>query len=220
MENYAIIKERRIKGKRHYQVPSGGIYPSVTTVLSIIPNSKLTEWIKAVGEQVATYVRVQGARRGEEFHSIVEDYLKLQSLDKYRRVLPKALFFQAKDTIDKITNIRLQEEILWSDELKIAGRVDCIADFDGVPSVIDFKTASKPKDESDIQNYFQQATAYSLMYEERAHAIIRQIVILVSCESGDVQVYVKNRDDFVSDLKHTIDQYYVQMEITNDIPLG
>lgn len=216
MINYAV-KERRIKGKRHYEVPSGGIYPSVTTVLSIIPNPKLEAWIAAVGEQVATYVRMQGARRGEEFHSIVEDYLKKQPLDKYKKVLPRALFAQAQPTIDRISNIKVQEEILWSDDLKVAGRVDCIADFDQVPSVIDFKTASKPKDETDIQNYFQQATCYSLMYQERSGIEVPQIVIILSCESGDMQVYVKNRQDYIDALKHTLDQYHTQREIANDI---
>ena len=218
MNNYAI--ERRIKGKRHYEVPSGGVYPSVTTVLSIIPNAKLDAWIKSVGEQVATYVRIQGARRGEEFHSIVEDYLKKAPLTKYKKLLPKALFEQAKPLLDQITDIKTQEEVLWSDELKVAGRVDCVASYAGTPSVIDFKTASKPKDEDDIQNYFQQATCYSLMYQERTGIEVPQIVVLISCESGDTQVYVKNRDVYIDKLKETLDQYHAQREIANDIHVG
>lgn len=210
------ISEKKINGKRHYQVPSGGIYPSVTTVLSVIPNAKLQAWIDAVGEDVANYARNQGARRGEEFHSIVEDYLKLQPLDKYKRVLSKGLFQQAIPILMDISDIKSQEEILWSDKLKIAGRVDCVANYLGVPSVIDFKTASKPKNEEDIQNYFQQATCYSLMYEERHDFKAEQIVIIISCESGDMQVIVKQRKDYIESLLQTIDIYYAQLDIISN----
>lgn len=215
MLNCAI--EKKIKGKRHYEVPSGGVYPSVTTVLSIIPNPKLQAWINAVGEPVANYARIQGAKRGEEFHSIVEDYLKCQPLDKYKRVLSKGLFQQAVPALMDISVIQIQEQVLWSDALKVAGRVDCIANYLGVPSVIDFKTATRPKVESDIQNYFQQATCYSLMYEERANIKVEQIVIIVSCESGDMQVIIKDRKDYIEALKSTLDQYHAQREILDDI---
>ena len=215
MLNYA--KERKIKGKRHYEVPTGGIYPSVTTVLSIIPNTKLQAWIDAVGEPVANFARMKGAKRGEEFHSIVEDYLKQQPLDKYKKVLPKALFDLAVPALMDISDIKVQEEVMWSDSLKIAGRVDCIANYIGVPSVIDFKTGSKPKEDEDIQNYFQQATCYSLMYEERSGITIDQIVIIMACESGDLQVIVKNRKDYVAALKNTIEQYHTQREILDDV---
>lgn len=215
MPNYAV--EKKIKGKRHYEVPSGGVYPSVTTVLSIIPNPKLQAWIDAVGESVATYARIQGAKRGEEFHSIVEDYLKCQPLDKYKRVLPRGLFQQAVPTLMDISAIQIQEQVLWSDELKVAGRVDCVANYCGVPSVIDFKTATRPKVESDIQNYFQQATCYSLMYEERTKIKVEQIVIIISCDSGDIQIITKDRKDYINALKSTLDQYHAQREILDDI---
>ncbi len=215
MQNYA--KERKINGKRHYEVPTGGVYPSVTTVLSSVPNPKLQAWIDYVGEKVAAYARVQGAKRGEEFHTMVEKYLKCESLAEHKKLLPRALFDQAVPLLMNITDIQTQEQVLWSDELKIAGRVDCIAKYCGVETVIDFKTASKPKDEADIQNYFQQATCYSLMYEERTGKKIDKILLIISCESGDIQLISKDREPYIESLKSIIEQYHTSREIQDDI---
>ena len=65
-----------------------------------------------------------------------------------------------KEELDKIDNIKIQEGSLFSDEYKVAGQVDCIADYDGKPCVIDFKTSTREKKEEWIENYFKKKQDY------------------------------------------------------------
>ena len=125
------------------------------------------------------------------------------------------LFSQAESEIDKIDNIHLLEATLWSDTLKLAGRVDCIAEYEGVLSVVDFKSASKEKPANDIKEYFMQATAYAIMYQERYGKKIDNIVILMSSEDGMVNVYQRNPMDYVKDLFDTIKEYNSNVEFVS-----
>ena len=94
---------------------------------------------------------------------------------------------------DHVDNIHGVESFLYSDFLRTAGQVDCIAEYDGVLSVIDFKTSKKRKPESWIQNYFVQAAAYSFMFEERTNIQIPQLVIMIGVDGDDEpQVFTKN----------------------------
>ena len=86
-------------------------------------------------------------------------------------------------TLDRIDNISYIETMLYSTNIGLAGQVDCIAEFDGVPSIIDFKTSSKMKKEEWIEDYFLQCTAYSLMYEELIGQPINDIVIIMAVEN-------------------------------------
>ena len=77
-------------------------------------------------------------------------------------MLPLGLFKLLKPYVDQINNIHLLESIMYSNKLTIAGQVDCVAEYNGKLSVIDFKTANKERQESWIDNYFLQCTAYAL----------------------------------------------------------
>ena len=113
----------------------------------------------------------------------------------------KQSFFNSKPTLDLIDNIQYIESPLWSERLGLAGRTDVIGDFDGVPSIIDFKTSLKPKKEKWIDNYFEQGTAYSLMYKERVGKTINQVVIIIAVDNeSEPQVFVKNTSDYVDSL--------------------
>ena len=98
------------------------------------------------------------------------------------------LFKQAKAMYDRIDNIHFQEAPLYSHEFGIAGRVDCIAEFDGVLSIIDFKTSAKRKKKEWIESYFVQETGYVKMYEERSGLKIPQIVTAITCNTGDTGI--------------------------------
>jgi len=117
------------------------------------------------------------------------------------------LFKQAKQMLSKIDNIHFQEAPLYSHEFGIAGRVDCIAEFEGKLSIIDFKTSSKEKKESWIENYFVQETGYAKMYEERSGIKVEQIVTLITCQNGFTQVFIKDPEDYVPLLKDYIAEY-------------
>lgn len=203
------LERVEINGKRHYQTPEGFRYPSITTVLSILSRDSIQEWRRRVGEQEANRISGIAASRGTKIHKMCEDYLN-NELD-LKKALPvhKETFYSLRPILDqKINNICLQETQMWSDYLKVAGTVDCIAEFDGVLSVIDFKTSRKLKQKEHISGYFQQASAYSVMFEERTKIPIKQIVIIIAVDEEQPQVFVEKRDNYIWDCIDTIKQYY------------
>jgi genome maintenance exonuclease 1 len=147
------------------------------------------------------------ARRGTAVHTLTENYLNNEELSK-QAVLPTALFTILKSELDKINNIVMQERSLYSNKWGVAGRVDCIAEYDGKLSVIDFKTSTKDKKEEWVENYFIQTTAYCEMFEERYGKAIDQIVILIVTEEGSTQTFIKDKQDYLPLLKPAIDEFH------------
>lgn len=191
-----------IDGKRFYVSPNGNKLPSVTTVLGHFKKQSILEWRKRVGEEEANRISGRASNRGTKFHTMMEKYL-LGNNSLFENVMPdmKQAFMDIQKTIDKIDNIHYIESPLWSERLGLAGRTDVIAEFDGVPSIIDFKTSLKEKKEEWIQNYFEQGTAYSLMYKERVGVAIDQIVIIISVDGlSEPQTFVKSTKDYVDTL--------------------
>jgi genome maintenance exonuclease 1 len=196
-------------GKRFYPTPSGNEYPSITTVTSFKKAAFFKEWRRKVGEEVADRKTSRATGRGTAFHSIVESYLKNESLEEHKsKPLPYMLFQVAKPTLNRISNIHVLEGALYSDYLRVAGRVDCIAEFDGELAVIDFKTSDKEKKEEWIENYFVQETAYAVMFYERTGLQPKKIVTIIATEEGECQVIVKdNLDYYFTLLKEYIDAF-------------
>ena len=204
---------KRIDGYRFYNI-DGKNYPSVTTVLGIRKTEQLKGWREKIGEGVANWEMGRAARRGKSFHTLVEQYLKGET-PSIRDVLPLGLFKLLKPYIDQIDNIHLLEAIMYSKKLTVAGQVDCVAEYNGKLSVIDFKTANKERQESWIDNYFLQTTAYAHMYEETFGTPIEQIVILIASEDGTTQAFVKNKADYEKELGTAIQNFYKYYEEQN-----
>ena len=201
-----VTKGKKVDGFRFYDI-DGKAYPSVTSVLGIKKKAELQGWREKIGENVANWEMGRAARRGKATHLLVEEYLKGKTPSE-RGVLPLGLFKLLRPYIDQIDNIHLLETIMYSPKLTIAGQVDCVAEYNGKLSVIDFKTANKEQQESWIDNYFLQTTAYAQMYEETFGKSIDQIVILLASEDGSVQNFVKEKKDYMTPLMKSIDEFY------------
>ena len=199
-------KGKKIEGYRFYDI-DGQNYPSVTSILGIRKKEGLQKWRDSIGEDVANWEMNRAARRGKSFHKLVEQYLNNET-PSIRDVLPLGLFRLAKPYIDQINNIRLLEKIMVSPKLTIAGQVDCVAEYNGKLSVIDFKSANKERKEDWIENYFLQCTAYSSMYEETFGEKIEQIVVLLAAEDGTMTAYVKDPQDYIEELVLSIETFY------------
>ena len=199
-------KVKKIEGYRFYDI-DGQNYPSVTSILGIRKKEGLQKWRDSIGEDVANWEMNRAARRGKSFHKLVEQYLNNET-PSIRDVLPLGLFRLAKPYIDQINNIRLLEKIMVSPKLTIAGQVDCVAEYNGKLSVIDFKSANKERKEDWIENYFLQCTAYSSMYEETFGEKIEQIVVLLAAEDGTMTAYVKDPQDYIEELVLSIETFY------------
>jgi hypothetical protein len=194
-------------GNRFYKIPTGELYPSVTSVTGYEKRQFFAEWRKNNPERAERAVK-----RGTNFHKMIEDYLNNTEVDvKKYSYYESMLYQQILPEINKINNIRCQEMPLWSSTLRLAGRVDCIAEYNGVLSVIDFKTAAREKHYSDIKEYFMQATAYAIMCKERTGVQINNVAILMSCEDGSVNVFQENPIDHVKNLYESIKKYEREM---------
>jgi len=200
-----------INKNRFYVTPEGNKYPSITTVLSGRAKEGINAWRERVGEAAANRIMRAASSRGTAVHELAENYLNNEEL-KNQEVLPLFMFTQLKSELDNINNIVMQEGGLYSDKWGIAGRVDCIADYDGKLTVIDFKTSTKEKKEAWIENYFIQCTAYCEMYEERYGQAIDQIAILIVCEDGTTQTFVKDKKDYVPLLQPAIDEFWTEQD--------
>ena len=208
-----VTKGKKVDGFRFYDI-DGKAYPSITTVLGIQKKAQLQEWRDKIGENVANWEMGRAARRGKATHLLIEQYIKGLTPSE-RGVLPLGLFRLIKPYVDQIDNIHCLETIMYSKKLTIAGQVDCIAEYNGKLSVIDFKTANKELQESWIENYSMQTTAYAQMYEEIFGKEIEQIVILLASEDGSTQSFIKETKDYMTPLMKSIDDFYKYYEELN-----
>jgi len=202
------LQSETINDKRYYTTPSGEKYPSITTVLSSLSRDSIAAWRKKVGEEEANRISRTASNRGTKIHSIAEAYLNNEP-HYMRDVMPnhKETFLTIRPLLDKIDNIWYQECALYSDTLKVAGRVDCIGEYDGVLSVIDFKTSSRVKKKEDITSYFLQTTFYALALEEMIGNPVNQIVIIMSVDDHSPLVFIEQTENYINELVKVVRQY-------------
>ena len=215
------VTTETINRKRFYVTPEGEKYPSITTVLSNRKKKGLFEWRKRVGNDVANYIARTSASRGTKVHHMCEDYLNNEfDEEKHKKdFLPFCLFNQLKDqALCNLNNIYAQEAGLYSDKYKVAGRVDCVAEYKDTLSIIDFKTSTRERSDDWNENYYIQGSAYAEMFEERTKIKIDQVVILVVTEDGTVQEFVKSKQDYLPMLEASINEWSKSNEtpINND----
>lgn len=198
------ISDETVDGVRFYTTPSGAVYPSVTTVIGAHKGDAwLKAWKKRAGEEKVREVGGKARVRGRAFHHICEQYL-LNDDDWAEGAMPSNLYaFRSIQKVldERIGVVRGIEYPLWSDRLRTAGRTDLIAEFDGVPSILDFKTSLRPKTEDQVHGYFVQKTCYGEMVEERVGLEVPQIVTIMAVDHEPCQVWVKKRADYVSDVE-------------------
>ena len=204
------LEANTIDGVRYYTLPNGKKAPSITSVTSFYNRQIFLNWRKKVGEEEANKITKVSTDRGTRFHDLVEKYLLNKDINTIDGALPttKALFVAAKDSLDNINNIHALEKPLYSEYFGIAGRVDCIAEYNGELAIIDFKTSKKIKPEKCLENYFVQETAYACMYYEMTGTVVDKIVTLMVADNGDVKVYEKrNKGEYIKLLTKYIKEF-------------
>jgi genome maintenance exonuclease 1 len=205
-----LKSETQPNGKRFYTLPDGTKLPSVTTVLGAQKKQSIMEWRKRVGEEKANAISKKASGRGTNVHTICERYLNNEPLGN---IMPdaKAMFLSIKPTLNRINNIHYQEQSLWSKQLGMAGRVDCIGEFDDELSSIDFKTSARIKTRENILDYFWQTTAYALMYEELVGTPINKLVIIMAVENSKPLIFIEKTEDHIQGLVEAIQFYKGQL---------
>lgn len=196
---------------RVYRIREGVEYPSVTTIVNQTKDLQsmegLNKWKDSVGLDVSKWIANESMRMGTKVHEMIESYL-MYGTTKFPGypLLANAHFENMKEYLDKI-KAQHTEVNVFSDELKIAGTCDCMGTYEDIPSIIDFKTASKAVEDY-LHDYLIQATAYTIMVEERMQFRASQIVIIMSGRNNTKNVWVKDPIDYVDELKARITKYY------------
>ena len=207
------VKGKNQDGIRYYTI-DGVNMPSVTSILGQLPEKKkiLDAWRASVGEKMAKYISVTATNRGKSTHTLIENHLRNEDKKSIgiTAVVPLGLFRIMKPYLARIDNIHCIEEYLYSKEIGVAGQVDCIAEYKGKLSVVDFKTSTKQRDEDYNYGNFLQCSAYAKMFEEIfPDKKIEQTVVLAACEDGFVQEWIHGPENIAKhqDLfyKHTKD---------------
>ena len=194
---------------RTYATPKGKKYPSITTVLSIRHEGEIQAWRARVGEEEANRISSRACIRGEAVHKLVERYVQNEELIS-KDFLPHIwhAFTTIRPIIEsRLNNIALSESPLFSDHLQLAGRVDLVAEFDGVLSIVDIKTSRRVKEKSDFDNYFLQEAAYAIMFEERTGIPITNLVTIMVVDENEPRVFKEHRDNWTEELIKTIHEY-------------
>lgn len=196
----------------YYQTPSGIIYPSITTMLQKTQTPEKQQSLQNWKEQeiASEYITQQAAIIGTETHKLIENYLNGIEISEKFKLLSEAHFYNLLPFVDKINDIHGIELRLYSDKMKLAGTSDCIAQYDGKLSIIDYKTKRSNQREEWLTDYFIQATSYGEMFKELTGIKVDQIVILVSSEKNTRDEFIKNPDDYHDLLVQRISQFYSQ----------
>ena len=208
---FESLPTENIDGKRYYITSTGEKYPSVTSVTGLLNRDGIKKWRKRVGEKTANKISTQAARHGTSAHQLFEDYIRNDNFEeKFKGAMPttQQAFISLEKELNQIGVVHGLESPLYSHNLQLAGRVDCIAEYDGKLSVIDFKTSAKPKKEEWIQNYFIQETAYAKMFEELTGETIHTIITMIAVGNGSSQLFIEQPSDrYVDQLQELRSQY-------------
>ena len=203
------LENKDTPGCRFYQLPDGNWVPSITSVTSFYNRDVFVKWRKRVGIEEANRITKKATSRGTDFHEATEAYLKGKDIDwEEFKPLTKFMFHHAKPYLDKIDNIHAIERTLYSEYLGLAGRVDCIAEYEGELAVMDFKTSEKIKPEEWLENYFVQETFYAAAYYELTEIPIKKLITIMVTPGGEVKVFDKrNKGDYIKLLVRYIKEF-------------
>ena len=187
------LTRETIDGVRYYTAPNavGELIKlvSITSVTSHWSREGIMKWRERVGADEANRVSKRATTRGTDMHLLTEHYLLNEPLPKAKVPISQLLFNTAKPALNKIDNIIIQEQAMYSLRLGIAGTPDCIGDYDGELSILDFKTSKAPKPLKYVEGYFVQASAYACMLYELTGIKAKKLVIIMACEDGELKVY-------------------------------
>jgi len=205
------------EGRRYYAAPDGFMYPSVTTVIGeSLDKSALKRWRKRVGEEEAERIGRVARARGTRFHSVTEAYLMNEErLPHVASPIEVEAFRPVRDVLDRCVGAVFGAECsLWSPRLRTAGRADAVVEFDRLPTILDFKTSLRPKEERWILNYFLQATTYALMFEELTGIAVPQLAVLISVDHDSPQLFVKRTESYRDRVEEVFVNSRVEKELT------
>ena len=191
---------------RTYHTPDGS-YPSLTTILGKTANNPwLEQWKLRVGEEEAARVSKEATDRGTLIHTFAERHFNGDSIWEELRTQPLDVRQMSRDLISLVSTgveeVWGQEQVLWSNKYKYAGRTDMVGIWKGKPAIIDFKTSKKPKQSTQIRDYFIQCCGYAVAHNEMYGTGIKDIVVAITVDGKDPQLFEKTAPPFLYELQN------------------
>ena len=199
------LSVKTVERGRFYETPDGQSYPSVTTVTALEGRDDIQAWRKRIGEKKADEISKAAMMTGTRVHKLAEMYLRnevFRQEDFFGETLPNVqrMFEQLEILLNNnVGVIKAIEAPLYSHSLRVGGRVDLIAEWDGELSIIDFKTSKKPKREDWIKAYYMQSCAYARMFEELTNITVRKVVIAIAVDNHQSQVFTADSEDYIQE---------------------
>ena len=203
------LQKKETNGIRLYNLPNGDWVPSITSVTSFYNRQIFADWRKRIGIEEANKITRKATARGTDFHEAVELYMLNKEIEWGDfKPLTKFMFHHVTPYLDRINNIHAIERTLYSEYLGLAGRVDCIAEYEGELAVIDFKTSTKIKPEKWLENYFVQEMFYASAYYELTEIPVTKLITIMVTPDGEVKVFDKrNKGDYIKLLVRYIKEF-------------
>ena len=199
------VKTETLPTGRTYYTPDGA-YPSITTILGKTANNVwLQKWIEKVGEEEAARISKEATDRGTLVHDFAERYFNDEDITdlEYQtpdvRQMSRDLIVSVESGIEDIWG---QEQVLWSNKYRFAGRTDMVGIWKGKPTIIDFKTSKKKKYVKQITDYFIQCCAYAVAHNELYGTGIRNMAVLITVDGGEPQIFERDAVPYLPLLKN------------------
>lgn len=184
---FAKLKRIDSDAGRVYETPGGCKYPSVTSVVGLHSAKHIQAWRDRVGHAEANRITLKATKRGTSIHALCEDFILGKELEV--NMADHEMWSTIKPHLDRIDNVHCLETQMYSHVLEVAGTVDCIAEYDGKPYIIDFKTSGRIKTKEDIHSYFMQTAAYSYMFWEHTGILIPDCLIIMGVDDNDALIF-------------------------------
>ena len=202
------LQTENLNGKRHYVTPDGNKYISITSLLSNLSKAGIQKWRERVGAEEANRISTKASRQGNAVHKLCERYIQNEE-GFLAESMPHLveMFESIQPLLERINNIHCVEGALYSDDLKLAGRTDLIAEFDGNLSVIDYKTSRKIKNWEMCHSYFMQGAFYAYAYEERTGIPVHNIVIIMAVENENPLLFRETKNRWIEPLNQVRHKY-------------
>lgn len=204
--NFTRLKRIDSDKGRVYETPEGAKYPSVTSVVGLYKAQAIQEWRNRVGHEEANRISSRASSRGTAIHSLCEEYLKTGKATP--SIFDHEMYTSLVPHLDEIDNIHALESPLYSNYLKVAGTVDCVAEYKGKLHIIDFKTSSRVKTRDDIHDYFMQTSAYAVMFEELTGIPVPRVLIIMGVDHmKEPLTFSEKRNDWIGDFMKIREDY-------------
>ena len=196
---------------RTYHTPDGS-YPSHTTILGKTANNPWLEaWKARVGEEEAARVSKEATDRGTLVHEFAERHFNGENIWEELRAQPLDVRQMSRDLITVVKTgleeVWGQEQVLWSNKYRYAGRTDMVGVWKGKPAIIDFKTSKKPKQSTQIRDYFIQCCGYAVAHNEMYKTAIKDIVVAITIDGKEPQLFEKTAPPFLYELQNRRAEY-------------